>query len=183
MSWRSGRITPPVSKTCPGFAEAVPRRGGFSEGSQPMGIFRPVHLVVTRDLRIAPFGVHIWNDTTVSRLFMETTLRNYSDRSRTLTLVSRLIGGGSVKTTITIPAGQALDLGQRLALSHPHLWSLKDPYLYTLVSQIIENGVVIDKVTTPYGIRWIKWGRAPVFIKRPPGLYQRDRGVRTRAGT
>src|SRR4030095_7075375 len=31
---------------------------GFSEGSQPMGIFRPVHLIVTNDVRIEPFGVH-----------------------------------------------------------------------------------------------------------------------------
>jgi len=35
---------------------------GFSEGSQPMGIFRPVHLIVTNETRIVPFGVHIWND-------------------------------------------------------------------------------------------------------------------------
>ena len=35
---------------------------GFSEGSQPMGIFRPVHLIVTNDVRVEPFGVHIWND-------------------------------------------------------------------------------------------------------------------------
>jgi len=39
---------------------------GFSEGSQPLGIFRPVHLVITAPARIEPFGVHIWNDTTIS---------------------------------------------------------------------------------------------------------------------
>ncbi|MBO9660184.1 MAG: glycoside hydrolase family 2, partial [Chitinophagaceae bacterium] len=31
---------------------------GFSEGSQPMGIFRPVHLLITNETRIVPFGVH-----------------------------------------------------------------------------------------------------------------------------
>ena len=35
---------------------------GFSEGSQPLGIFRPVVLEVTDEIRIEPFGVHIWND-------------------------------------------------------------------------------------------------------------------------
>ena len=35
---------------------------GFSEGSQPMGIFRPVHLIVTNDVRIEPFGIHAWAD-------------------------------------------------------------------------------------------------------------------------
>jgi beta-galactosidase len=55
---------------------------GFSEGSQPMGIFRPVHLVTTSSTRIEPFGVHIWNDTTVSEqaasLYLETEIKNYS---------------------------------------------------------------------------------------------------------
>ena len=35
---------------------------GFSEGSQPLGIFRPVVLEGTDEIRIEPFGVHIWND-------------------------------------------------------------------------------------------------------------------------
>ena len=35
---------------------------GFSEGSQPFGIFRPVTLVETDNVRIEPFGVHIWNN-------------------------------------------------------------------------------------------------------------------------
>ena len=35
---------------------------GFSEGSQPLGIFRPVVLEATDEIRIEPFGVHIWND-------------------------------------------------------------------------------------------------------------------------
>lgn len=39
---------------------------GFSEGSQPMGIFRPVQLIVTNDVKVEPFGVHIWNDDQIS---------------------------------------------------------------------------------------------------------------------
>ena len=34
---------------------------GFSEGSQPMGIFRPVHLMVTNEVRIEPFGTYFWS--------------------------------------------------------------------------------------------------------------------------
>ncbi|HEX5551939.1 MAG TPA: beta galactosidase jelly roll domain-containing protein, partial [Chitinophagaceae bacterium] len=53
---------------------------GFSEGSQPLGIFRPVHLLVTKGVRVIPFGVHIWNDTTVTArsatLCLETRVRN-----------------------------------------------------------------------------------------------------------
>jgi hypothetical protein len=29
--------------------------------------------------------------------------------------------------------------------------------LYTLITEVIENGKVVDRTTTPYGIRWISW--------------------------
>ena len=140
---------------------------GFSEGSQPMGIFRPVHLVLTNDVRIEPFGVHIWNDTTISAreagLFLETAIRNYSNTTRSLTVVSRLVDRegrtcASATTTTVMGASQAVNLtGQHLSVLHPYLWSLEHPYLYTLVSEIREKGKVTDKVETPYGIRWISW--------------------------
>ncbi len=48
---------------------------GFSEGSQPLGIFRPVVLEVTDEIRIEPFGVHIWNDEKAANVFVETELK------------------------------------------------------------------------------------------------------------
>jgi beta-galactosidase len=140
---------------------------GFSEGSQPMGIFRPVHLILTRDVRIEPFGVHVWNDTTVSassaELFLETTIRNYSETPRQLTVVSRLVDrNGKTEATansaLSIPAGQSVNLtGQHLSVLHPHLWSLESPYLYKVISRITEKGIGIDQVVTTYGIRWVSW--------------------------
>ena len=63
---------------------------GFSEGSQPMGIFRPVSLVVTNDVRIEPFGVHIWNDKSISKqkaiLHTTTEIKNYGTSARNLTI-------------------------------------------------------------------------------------------------
>ena len=29
--------------------------------------------------------------------------------------------------------------------------------MYTLVTEVVENGKVVDRITTPYGIRWIDW--------------------------
>ena len=49
---------------------------GFSEGSQPLGIFRPVVLEVTDEIRIEPFGVHIWNDEKAANVFVETEIKN-----------------------------------------------------------------------------------------------------------
>ncbi len=71
---------------------------GFSEGSQPMGIFRPVHLISTNEVRVEPFGVHVWNDSIVSMsktkptiIFLETELKNYSNYKKTIQIESRLL--------------------------------------------------------------------------------------------
>lgn len=140
---------------------------GFSEGSQPMGIFRPVHLIVTNDLRVEPFGVHIWNDAKVSEkaatLQMETEIRNYSSVKRQVILTNELINkDGMVVDKITkaskIAPGETILLPQSTsALKGVKLWSLEDPYLYTLRTRLIENEKIVDEIKTPYGIRWISW--------------------------
>ena len=54
---------------------------GFSEGSQPMGIFRPVHLIVTNEVRIEPFGIHVWNDDKISE---KSAILNFTTSSKKL---------------------------------------------------------------------------------------------------
>lgn len=140
---------------------------GFSEGSQPMGIFRPVHLMVTNEVRVEPFGVHIWNDNQISEkeatIHIATTLKNYSPKSRSLTLTSQLIDAdGKIEKTmaqkVVLPAGKVLEIAQKTdKILNPKLWSLENPYLYTLKTSVVENGKVVDEVKTPYGIRWISW--------------------------
>lgn len=140
---------------------------GFSEGSQPMGIFRPVHLIVTSDVRIEPFGVHIWNDDQISEksavLNLATTVKNYSAKPKSITIYNQLFDAeGNIETAlpkkITISAGKEIVVKQNTAeIKNPKLWSVENPYLYTLKTSIIENGKVIDEIKTPYGIRWISW--------------------------
>jgi len=140
---------------------------GFSEGSQPMGIFRPVHLIVTNDVRIEPFGVHIWNDTTVTEksalLNMNTEVKNYSDRTRNVIISTKIINKTGVKiveveTQKSVAPGVLVTVNQQTPeLKNVQLWSLEDPYLYSVVTTIKENGKVMDELSTPYGIRWISW--------------------------
>ena len=140
---------------------------GFSEGSQPMGVFRPVHLITTNEVRVEPFGVHIWNDTAVNersaKLHLVTTVKNYSNKPVTITIDQRLLNKAKqvvVKTvaTSTVKPGVAMETPQQLPeIKTPHLWSLDDPYCYTLVTEVLQNGKVVDVTETPYGIRWISW--------------------------
>lgn len=140
---------------------------GFSEGSQPMGIFRPVHLMVTNELRVEPFGVHIWNDNKISEkaaiLNLSTTVKNYSLRPKNVSIINRLLDQNGkpvkeLKKTTTVPAGKEIQIDQQTdKIINPKLWSLENPYLYTLQTTVMENGKIVDELKTPYGIRWISW--------------------------
>jgi beta-galactosidase len=46
---------------------------------------------------------------------------------------------------------------QRLQVPDPRLWSPDTPYLYTVLTEIVKNGKVIDQVYTPVGIRWFSF--------------------------
>tara|TARA_R110002050_G_scaffold53118_2_gene120858 strand:- start:105751 stop:109290 length:3540 start_codon:yes stop_codon:yes gene_type:complete len=139
---------------------------GFSEGSQPMGIFRPVSLVVTDKLRIEPFGVHIWNDDKTNKekalLHITTEVKNYSNSDKTITIENALLNENgeevvSVKTE-NINVSELEEIKQTLPeILNPKLWSPEQSYLYQLSTKIYENNTLIDELSTPYGIRWASW--------------------------
>ncbi len=140
---------------------------GFSEGSQPMGIFRPVQLVTTETVRIEPFGVHVWNNATATRtaavVHVETEIRNYAATVRAVVLetvvhdpkgkiISRL------QDARTVQPGETLTLRQdTTALKNVALWSPENPQRFTLETLVRENERTLDRVETPFGIRVIHW--------------------------
>lgn len=156
---------------------------GFSEGSQPMGIFRPVHLMVTNDIRIEPFGVHAWSNIKggMVDLHINTTIKNYSAQKRDIVIVQQLIDALG-NHEMEIKANQLFDKNDSLTVPvhykvtlYPYinLWSPAKPYLYKIVTLVKENGKVIDKTETEFGFRSISWrdsthrffiNEQPVFI-------------------
>lgn len=144
---------------------------GFSEGSQPLGIFRPVQLVITNPVRIQPFGVHIWADSTLTaqaaQLHVTTEIKNYSRKAQTLTVLNHLLDRqgkvvAETKMKRKLAASETAELRQQLPqLKQPHLWSVQDPYLYRLVTRVQAGSKLLDELETPYGIRWISWPIGP----------------------
>ncbi len=140
---------------------------GFSEGSQPFGIFRPVSLIETDAVRIEPFGVHIWNNAQCDSVFTETEVKNYTEHTQTFELVNKftLASGKQVfrhAEIVTLRPGGSQKLRHAEPIADAHRWSLDDPYLYNLVTMIKRNEKTTDEVRTPYGIRNISW---PVLRK------------------
>ncbi len=163
---------PPMICDLPWVCGGCSSEWGFSEGSQPMGIFRPVTLVVTEDIRIEPFGVHAWNNAPKNEknpafvLNTNTEIKNYSNRERTFEVIQKLTDKDGIQVeritnSLTLNPGEVKTINQQSKeISNPVLWNIENPYLYNLVTMIKENGKTIDQLTTPYGFRWISW---PVY--------------------
>lgn len=137
---------------------------GFSEGSQPLGLFRPVTLVVTDAVRIEPFGVHVWNNTSRDTVFIDTEVRNYADTAATIDVVNNLnLASGKrvfrLTTTVTLKPGETQTVRQQGYVRDAKPWSVSDPYLYKVVSMVKRGGQTTDQLDTPFGLRTIEWRR------------------------
>ena len=154
---------------------------GFSEGSQPFGIFRPVSLIETDAVRIEPFGVHIWNNASCDSVFIETEIKNYTRQSQQIELVNKftLASGKQVfrhAESMTIKAGETVVLRHAEKIENAHRWSLSDPHLYSLATMIKRDGKTSDEVRTFFGIRSIQWPNSTpdVTATTPDGLPSGD---------
>lgn len=136
---------------------------GFSEGSQPLGIFRPVVLEITDNVRIEPFGVHIWHNDKADSVFIDTEVRNYASEKVEFELVSKLNNedGQAVfrlAEKVSLPANETRIIRQSSPVKDPIRWSTEKPYLYKLASMIKRgNNVTTDEISTSFGIRTISW--------------------------
>ncbi|CAN5740144.1 hypothetical protein BH11BAC3_BH11BAC3_32840 [soil metagenome] len=154
---------------------------GFSEGSQPMGIFRPVHLIVTNNVRIQPFGIHAWAKITNNNatLFINSSIKNYTKQDRKINIVHQLYDAGNnlVATSSNQqnlhPNDSLIIKAKDIIVNKPKLWDVQHPYLYKIVSTILENKIAIDRTTTEFGFRTLAWNNPthqftlnnkPVFI-------------------
>lgn len=135
---------------------------GFSEGSQPFGIYRPVVLEVTDKVRIEPYGVHVWNRLSADSIFVETEVKNYDNRPAKVQLINKLCeknGKQVIRLTdeIELLAGETKVVRQASPIQNPKLWSTETPYLYNLNTIVKRNGKATESTDTPYGISTTSW--------------------------
>ena len=82
------------------------------------------------------------------------------------------VAGGkkmTVRHTILDAAGKVVAKGvggetQSLKVTHPHLWNIGDGYLYTVKSELLVGGKVMDTETTKTGFRDIKFDAQKGFF-------------------
>lgn len=135
---------------------------GFSEGSQPFGIFRPVTLEVTDPIRIEPFGVHVWHNMACDTIFIDTEVKNYGKETALVEVINKLCEKSGKQVirltdTISIKGGETIIIHQSSTIDNPRRWSIEKPYLYHVNTIVKRNGKATESTNTPYGFNTITW--------------------------
>ncbi len=65
---------------------------------------------------------------------------------------------------LSLAAGAAGEFPCTLRVGHPRLWSLEAPVLHKLLTTVLRQGVVVDRITTPFGIRSIRLTRQRLLL-------------------
>jgi beta-galactosidase len=137
------------------------------------GIYRNVWLVKTAPVHVAHWGAEITTPE-VSRdaatVKIVTKIANASAAKTDVqvrTQLFRLVGknGATTREPVESPAaasasiepGRDAAVTQTVAVKTPQLWSVDAPNLYVAVTEIAQDGKVVDSVETTFGIRKIEF--------------------------
>ncbi len=129
-----------------------------------VGLLRDVLLHDTDPLHLVPYGVHVTHpDVDEERAVLEVAAAVVNERRHRGTVRVRTevrdadgVVVTSQESPVTVPSGEEAVARQRLYLPAPRLWSVDDPYLYSVEVQLVDDGVALDSVTVPLGIRTIR---------------------------
>jgi len=94
-------------------------------------------------------------------LYLETELKNYAGLPTQIDLIQTLYDtAGAVIATKQQPVSftDTTTICQQLPnIGNPHLWAPNNPYRYTLVTDVMRKGRLIDRTVIGCGIRRIHW--------------------------
>ena len=135
------------------------------------GIYRNVWLVKTAPVHVAHWGTYVTTPQ-VSKEFatvkMAVTLENDTDSERAVTVKNEIFeikadGGkgksvGALSTAgVKLAAHQSLANEGQIVFKNPKLWSIEEPRRYLVETSIEQEGKLVDRYHTPFGIRTIEF--------------------------
>lgn len=122
------------------------------------GIYRHVWLTATNPLHIARWGVHVVTDVG-GTVDVELAVSGDADGQHRPVFRHTLLAPDGRTVAVT----SAKSLRQKLRVKHPLRWSVDSPHLYTLRSEVLVDGEVVDAVTTRTGFREFRFDAATGF--------------------
>ncbi len=136
------------------------------------GIYRNVWLEKTSPVHIEPLDTFVTTPevtTASATIDIKTKINNRSTVAADVRVATRIFKlsadgkpegdavAGSSPVALAVPAGQTVASGATLKLAKPVLWDVTAPQLYTALTLVQQNGKLVDRYETPFGIRTIRF--------------------------
>lgn len=150
-------------------ADATMEEGWFYEGA---GIYRHVWLNKTSPVHVVSDGTFITSAVKeeAATITATATVINETHGNKEIRVRQTILNAAGEKiisgNTDLFVSGrmEQKDIPANLLVASPKLWSIEDPYLYTMVTEVICENVVTDIYTTTFGIRSIRFDAEKGFF-------------------
>ena len=151
--------------------DASLEEGWFYEGA---GIYRHVWLNKTSPLHVSPFGTRIYYEIKepydIADVTIETTIDNKSNDILSYQIRNTLLGPDNSIITFpeisvnNLPAKKTHSSESKNIVKSPVLWDIDSPQRYTLMTEVLVDGEVVDKKITKTGFRDIRFDSEKGFF-------------------
>jgi len=171
-------------------AVEVKNEGQNSRWYSGSGIYRHVWLKTVNPVHVAQWGTYITTPAiseASAMVSVKTQVVNEGTTDASINVVTKLINpqgmeAGRINSKLTLTAGDKKELQEQTPIHKPQLWSCASPNLYRAITEIYQDGVLINTVTNNFGIRTIKFDVVNGFqlngqsLKLKGGCFHNDNG-------
>lgn len=135
------------------------------------GLYRNVWLDVTGPLHVARWGTYITtpevSDAQAS-VAAKIQIQNRRPAAANFVVQTTVLDAAGQPVSrngnqVAAEAGAVATVSTTLTVKRPQRWDTENPYLYTLVTEVLDGKRVVDRYTTPFGIRTIAFEKGKGF--------------------
>ncbi len=140
------------------------------------GIYRDVHMTVTDPVHVAQFGTAIYTPNLEQEVGgnvtvdVTTQVKNEGEQDANVTVRSTILNYDgtpayepATSEAKTIPAGDKAAVKQTVTAANPKLWSVDEPNLYLMKTEVLVDDQVRDTYETRFGFKYAKFDREEGF--------------------
>lgn len=130
------------------------------------GIYRDVNLIVTDPIHVAVDGTTVTTpDIESGKGTVNTKVEVVNDKNASANVTVRTTVYDSndqkvsdtVQKTVSVAANSTSEAELSALVANPSLWSVDDPTLYYVRTELVSDGKVTDTYDTTFGFRWYKF--------------------------
>lgn len=140
------------------------------------GIYRKVFLTITEPVFIEPNGIYVTTPdlknccNNQAKVNVNIQIKNCFTKETSIKIINEIKNkeGETVSSNesaeILLSPNSRQNANIMLQVQKPNLWSVENPYLYTLCTTLIKGETTVDETETAFGFRWTEYDREKGFI-------------------